>query len=112
MSEVCAWRRTGHLCCYGKPVRGPPRQPMKIPKPPEDDVLPAFATILLAAIVALFAVRNLPWHLDDLDQAKQAFVSSQMVDEGRWLVQQTPTGDTATKPPLQGWLSAWVFLGA
>jgi hypothetical protein len=83
---------------------------MKIPKPPADDVLPAFATILLVVIVVLFAVRNLPWHLDDLDQAKQAYVSYQMVEDGRWLVQNTPAGGVATKPPLQGWLSALVWL--
>lgn len=84
---------------------------MKLPRPPEDDVLPAFGTIILVLIVGIFAVRNLPWHLDDLDQAKQAYVSYQMVNDGAWLVQNTPTGDLATKPPLQGWLSAALFLG-
>jgi hypothetical protein len=84
---------------------------MILPKPPEDDVLPAFATIILVVILVLFAARNLPWNLEDLDQAKQAFVSYQMVNEGKWLVQNTPTGDLATKPPLQGWLSAVAYLG-
>jgi 4-amino-4-deoxy-L-arabinose transferase-like glycosyltransferase len=84
---------------------------MRLPKPPEDDVLPAFATFIFVAIVALFAFRNLPWHLDDLDQAKQAYVSYQIVNDGSWVVQNTPTGDIATKPPLQGWLSAWAYLG-
>ena len=32
-----------------------------------------FACCTIALVVALFAVRNLPWHLDDYDQAKQAF---------------------------------------
>jgi len=85
---------------------------MKVPNPPEDDVLPAFATFVLVVIVGLFAVRNLPWHLDDLDQAKQAYVPYQMVNDGSWVVQNTPTGDLATKPPLQGWISAFLFLGS
>lgn len=80
-------------------------------EPPEDDVLPGFAAIIFVIIVALFAVRNLPWHLDDDEQAKQAFVSYQMVENGKWLVQETPTGRVATKPPLQGWLSAGTYLG-
>jgi len=84
---------------------------MNQPEPPEDDVLPAFATIILVIIVALFAVRNLPWHLDDDEQAKQAFVSYQMIENGKWLVQETPTGRVATKPPLQGWISAGAYLG-
>lgn len=84
---------------------------MNQPEFPEDDVLPAFATIILVIIVALFAVRNLPWHLDDDEQAKQAFVSYQMIENGKWLVQETPTGRVATKPPLQGWISAGAYLG-
>ena len=40
--------------------------------------------------VLLFAVANLPWQLDDYDQAKQAFTSFQMIKEGRWFYQQTP----------------------
>ncbi len=79
--------------------------------PPKDDILPGFAAIILVIIVALFAVRNLPWHLDDDEQAKQAFVSYQMIENGQWLVQETPTGRVATKPPLQGWMSALAYLG-
>ena len=40
--------------------------------------------------VLLFAVSNLPWTLDDYDQAKQAFVSYQMIGQQRWLYQTTP----------------------
>jgi 4-amino-4-deoxy-L-arabinose transferase-like glycosyltransferase len=71
-----------------------------------------FAWVVLAIIAVLFAVRNLPWHLDDYDQAKQAFVSYQMIEEGKWLIQNTPTGRLATKPPLQGWLSAGFYLAS
>src|SRR5205085_2233411 len=57
----------------------------------------------------LFAVANLPWQLDDYDQAKQAFTSFQMIKEGRWFYQQTPHEHVATKPPLVGWISAGLF---
>jgi len=40
--------------------------------------------------ILLFAVANMPWQLDDYDQAKQAFTSFQMIKEGRWFYQQTP----------------------
>jgi 4-amino-4-deoxy-L-arabinose transferase-like glycosyltransferase len=59
--------------------------------------------------VILFAVANLPWQLDDYDQAKQAFTSFQMINEGRWFYQQTPHEHVATKPPLVGWISAALF---
>src|SRR5947208_5378806 len=59
--------------------------------------------------VLLFAVANLPWQLDDYDQAKQAFTSFQMIKEGRWFYQQTPHEHVATKPPLVGWISAAFF---
>ena len=62
--------------------------------------------ILFAIIVALLAVRNLPWHLDDKDQAKQAFTSFEMIERGNWWFHHTPTGKIATKPPLAGWISA------
>ncbi len=68
------------------------------------------APALLAVLVALFAARNLPWHLDDYDQAKQAFTSWEMVHEGHWWFQHTPTGNVATKPPLAGWISAVLAL--
>src|SRR5438105_12524731 len=65
--------------------------------------------IIAAVLVALFAIADLPWRLDDYDQAKQAFTSYQMVNEGRWLYQTTPHERVATKPPLVGWISAALF---
>jgi len=65
--------------------------------------------LLLALLVLNFAVRNLPWHLDNFDQAKQAFVSFEMVETGQWWFQHTPAGKIATKPPLAGWISAGLY---
>ena len=59
--------------------------------------------------ITLFLIANLPWQLDDYDQAKQAFTSFEMVKEGRWFYQQTPHEHVATKPPLVGWISAGLF---
>ena len=59
--------------------------------------------------VLLFAITNLPWHLDDYDQAKQAFTSFEMVREGHWLYQHTSIARIATKPPLVGWISAALY---
>ena len=59
--------------------------------------------------VLLFAITNLPWHLDDYDQAKQAFTSFEMVREGHWLYQHTSIARIATKPPLVGWVSAALY---
>jgi 4-amino-4-deoxy-L-arabinose transferase-like glycosyltransferase len=56
-------------------------------------------------VVALCAVANLPWHLDNYDQAKQAFVSYEIAHGGDAFFQHTPRGKVATKPPLAGWLS-------
>jgi 4-amino-4-deoxy-L-arabinose transferase-like glycosyltransferase len=65
---------------------------------------------LVAAIaIFLFLIGNLPWQLDDYDQAKQAFTSFEMIKDGRWFYQQTPREHVATKPPLVGWLSAGIF---
>src|SRR5947207_15895466 len=49
-------------------------------------------TLLIVSMltVCFFAVANLPWTLDDYDQAKQAFVSFQMIGQHRWLYQTTP----------------------
>ena len=68
-------------------------------------------TLWIVAIltILLFLVTNLPWQLDDYDQAKQAFTSFEMVKEGHWLYQRTPHERIATKPPLVGWISAAVF---
>jgi 4-amino-4-deoxy-L-arabinose transferase-like glycosyltransferase len=60
-------------------------------------------------MILLFAIGNLPWQLDDYDQAKQAFTSFEMIKEGRWFYQQTPHEHVATKPPLVGWISAGLF---
>src|SRR4029077_16815339 len=64
----------------------------------------------IALAVLLFAIANLPWNLDEYDQAKQAFTSFEMVAQGHWFYQHTPNGWVATKPPLVGW-SAAVFFG-
>ena len=65
--------------------------------------------VVAALIVVLFALANLPWQLDDYDQAKQAFTSFEMVKDGHWLYQHTPHERVATKPPLVGWMSAALF---
>ena len=63
--------------------------------------------LVVAALMAvLFGIANLPWQLDDYDQAKQAYTSFEMVKEGHWFYQQTPHEHVATKPPLVGWISA------
>jgi 4-amino-4-deoxy-L-arabinose transferase-like glycosyltransferase len=62
-----------------------------------------------SVITLLFAIGNLPWQLDDYDQAKQAYTSFEMIKEGRWFYQQTPHERVATKPPLVGWVSAGLF---
>jgi len=71
--------------------------------------------------VCFFAVSNLPWNLDDYDQAKQAFVSFQMVGQQRWLYQTTPDEGTKasggrhsphhinSKPPAVAWVSAALY---
>jgi 4-amino-4-deoxy-L-arabinose transferase-like glycosyltransferase len=65
--------------------------------------------IIAALIVLLFFSANLPWQLDDYDQAKQAFTSFEMIKEGHWFYQHTPHERVATKPPLVGWISAALF---
>jgi 4-amino-4-deoxy-L-arabinose transferase-like glycosyltransferase len=74
-------------------------------------VLEEHRTVWIIAAVSflLFLIGNLPWQLDDYDQAKQAFTSFQMIKEGRWFYQQTPHEHVATKPPLVGWVSAGLF---
>src|SRR5260221_4417527 len=80
-------------------------------------------TLLIVSVltVCLFAVSNLPWTLDDYDQAKQAFVSYQMIGQNRWLYQTTPeegkgsgggrhsSHHIAAKPPAVGWISAGLY---
>ena len=70
----------------------------------------AFRWSALALALVLFAITNLPWHLDDYDQAKQAFTSFEMVERGNWFYQHTPNWWVATKPPLIGWISAGFFV--
>src|SRR4029079_874156 len=65
--------------------------------------------VVAAISFLLFLIGNLPWQLDDYDQAKQAFTSFEMIKEGHWLYQQTPHERVATKPPLVGWISAALF---
>jgi 4-amino-4-deoxy-L-arabinose transferase-like glycosyltransferase len=65
--------------------------------------------VVAAISFLLFLIGNLPWQLDDYDQAKQAFTSFEMVKEGHWFYQQTPHERVATKPPLAGWISAGLF---
>ena len=64
---------------------------------------------VVALMIVLWGVANLPWHLDDYDQAKQAFTSFEMVNQGHWIYQHTPNDWVATKPPLVGWISAGLF---
>ena len=65
---------------------------------------------LLAIIVGLFILRDLPWRLDEYDQAKQAFTSLEMVQAGHWGFQHTPGNrSVATKPPFIGWISAGLY---
>jgi 4-amino-4-deoxy-L-arabinose transferase-like glycosyltransferase len=64
---------------------------------------------VVALAFVLFAITNLPWQLDDYDQAKQAFTSFEMAKQGHWIYQHTPNGWVATKPPLAGWISAGLF---
>lgn len=67
------------------------------------------AFVIMAVALLCLAVRNLPWHLDDYDQAKQAYVSFEMVERGHWFLQHTPHQYSATKPPLMGWISAGLY---
>lgn len=64
---------------------------------------------MVGLALALFGLSNLPWQLDDYDQAKQAFTSFEMVESGHWFYQHTPNWWVATKPPLIGWISAATY---
>jgi len=65
---------------------------------------------LAALMLILFSITNLPWELDDYDQAKQAWTSYEMVTEGHWFYQRTSDDQgLATKPPLTGWTSVAIF---
>ncbi len=68
--------------------------------------------VLCALVTVLFLIANVPWHLDNYDQAKQAYVAFEIDQSGNWLLQTTPAGRSASKPPLMGWMSAGLmFLG-
>ena len=79
------------------------------PAMPELIASPLLRRIVVALILLFFVITNLPWRLDDYDQAKQAYTSFEMVQQGHWLYQHTPNESVATKPPLVGWLSAALF---
>ena len=65
---------------------------------------------LAALMLVLLSITDLPWQLDDYDQAKQAWTSYEMVTEGHWFYQRTSDDQgLATKPPLTGWISAAIF---
>jgi len=70
---------------------------------------PVTQRLVVCLILLFFAVTNLPWTLDDYDQAKQAYVSFEMVEQGHLLYQHTPNQSVATKPPLVGWISAALY---
>src|ERR1700730_12234842 len=77
-----------------------------------DNLLESRQTFWALAIfmLVLFSITNLPWQLDDYDQAKQDWTSYEMVTEGHWFYQRTSDDQgLATKPPLTGWLSAATF---
>ncbi len=61
---------------------------------------------LLAFLGLIFALGNFPWHLDNYDQAKQAYVAYEIDRTGEFFFQTTPQGRSASKPPLYGWCSA------
>jgi len=65
--------------------------------------------VVAAVSFLLLLIGNLPWQLDDYDQAKQAFTSFEAIKEGHWLYQRTPHEGVATKPPLVAWVSAGLF---
>jgi 4-amino-4-deoxy-L-arabinose transferase-like glycosyltransferase len=70
---------------------------------------PRTVWVISVVILCLFALTNLPWQLDDYDQAQQAFTSFEMIKEGHWFFQRTPHERIAQKPPLIGWASAGIF---
>jgi len=65
--------------------------------------------LVIAAVTVLFLGRNLPWTLDDYDQAKQAVVSLEILQDGHVWFQHLPRGGAASKPPLMGWLSVGFY---
>jgi 4-amino-4-deoxy-L-arabinose transferase-like glycosyltransferase len=70
---------------------------------------PMARRLIIGLILVFFLFTNVPWTLDNYDQAKQAYTSFEMVQQGHWLYQHTPNESVATKPPLVGWVSAALF---
>jgi 4-amino-4-deoxy-L-arabinose transferase-like glycosyltransferase len=70
---------------------------------------PVARWVFLGLILLLCGIGNLPWHLDNYDQAKQAFVSYEIEQGGSPWFQHTPRGRIASKPPMAGWLSLPVY---
>lgn len=67
-----------------------------------------WAALLLLGL-ALLVLRNVPWHLEDNDEAKQAYAALEMAETGELWFVHTPRGAIATKPPLLGWLSVLTY---
>lgn len=65
--------------------------------------------VICGVILCFFLITNLPWQLDDYDQAQQAFTSFEMIKQGDWFFQRTPHELIAQKPPFVGWVSAATF---
>src|SRR5438105_2000849 len=84
---------------------------MSTDAPWAENFLESPRTVWMVSVVmlCLFALANLPWQLDDYDQAQQAFTSFEMIKEGHWFFQRTPHERIAQKPPLIGWASAAIF---
>lgn len=68
--------------------------------------------VVLFAVVCLLAViRSLPWsQFNGYDQSRQAFVALEMISDGVVWYPHLPTGLSASKPPLLGWISAGLFI--
>jgi len=64
-----------------------------------------------ALILTFWMTRNLPWHLDNYDQARHSYASYEMVGQNAWWHQKTPRQQIATKPPLASWFSAGFYYG-
>ena len=87
---------------HAAPVPGPVPVPLRHLRPWE--------WRLLGWMLVVFILRDVPWRLDEFDQAKQAYTSLEMVQTGHWWFQHQPGRQSvATKPPLVGWTSAAIY---
>ena len=67
--------------------------------------------LLFITLLALIMLRAHPWDcLIGYDQAKQAYASLDMMQQGSWWYPHLPAGDPATKPPLMGWISVVLYI--